>query len=132
MAKITPQTYRTLSLEINGDAKNLHAGDEVVINSTTFPVVRRLHNPVTGEITVVVAKTAVRVAVQKASPEIQGQIVALTAKSEEIVKNAQQSGDINDVELMFHNDEAAKLQGEIDAEVRNTLIGVYGFSDTEA
>lgn len=118
MFTISPQTYPNLSQQIEGDARDAHAGDEFILNGTTFPVVRRLHTD--KGMVVLVAKTQVRIAVQKSyeaeAADIQN---SLNAKVE--------GGEASEVDLMLANDAMGKLADKLQTDVGERLENDYGF-----
>jgi hypothetical protein len=104
---ITPQQYGSLSREIQGDAHQFHAGDEIEISGTRFPVVRRIFNT-EGQIEkVLVAKTHVRMSVQ--NDYLDAFEDAIEAKN---------------------SDKLEKIAKDIFAEVGTSLVSLYGFTDS--
>ena len=104
---ITPQQYGSLSREIQGDAHQFHAGDEIEISGTRFPVVRRIFNT-EGQIEkVLVAKTHVRMSVQ--NDYLDAFEDAIEAKN---------------------SDKLEKIAKEIFAQVGTSLVSLYGFTDS--
>ena len=104
---ITPQQYGSLSREIQGDAHQFHAGDEIEISGTRFPVVRRIFNT-EGQIEkVLVAKTNVRISVQ--NDYLDAFEDAIEAKN---------------------SDKLEKIAKDIFAEVGTSLVSLYGFTDS--
>ena len=104
---ITPQQYGSLSREIQGDAHQFHAGDEIEISGTRFPVVRRIFNT-EGQIEkVLVAKTHVRMSVQNDYLDA-----------------------FEDAIETKNSDKLEKIAKDIFAEVGTSLVSLYGFSDS--
>ena len=104
---ITPQQYGSLSREIQGDAHQFHAGDEIEISGTRFPVVRRIFNT-EGQIEkVLVAKTHVRMSVQNDYLDA-----------------------FEDAIETKNSDKLEKIAEEIFAQVGTSLVSLYGFSDS--
>jgi len=104
---ITPQQYPTLEREIGGTPTDFMAGDEIDINGTRFPVVRRIFNS-SGAITkIIVAKTWVRMSVQ--------------------------NDFIDDLEVAILEKDSEKLERvakKIFSRVNSDLVSLYGFSDS--